>query len=460
MFARLFAIFFTLFAVGTFSPATETYFEVLDSETNSVFGTIVSLDRTQIVVDVQGDTQTIPLEKVVKIRNLASSPYEGSPSATGYQNLVRLSPPAERTVRSASERRLDEIKANIKESNAQTGKKTFPSSVVALDLKDGSRLTASSFTITNSRGICRLLDQQNDLSIPLDNISAVRFTARTLLEVINPPADWLRLAVLNTEGDRLIVGSAGAFDVYAGILHHVNADTISFDVDGEVLPVPRRKVFGLVLHGEPGASAGAPPLAALTLWTGTRGMISDIQLKDNGLTWTTTNGLTVTVPLNMVNDIDFGEKGFVSLFDFERVRNEFSFPFASDIKLEQSKLLQTFYESRTKASREIMLDGIAYDRGITLLGRSVLEYHLPKPFVTLKAVIGIEDQFRPYASATLQILADSQVLGTWELRGDTVAQRIHCNLPQNCRLLTIIAEPLPQSGVPAVLTIADPKLFE
>jgi len=460
MFVRLFSIFFTLFVVGTFSPATETYFEVLDSEANSVFGTIVSLDRKQIVVDVQGEPQTIPLEKVVKIRNFASSPYEGAPSAASYQNWVRQSTPTERTVRSTSERSLDEIKAKIQESNEQAGKKTFPGSVVAIELKDGSRLTASSFTITNNRGIFRLLDQQNDLSIPLDNISAVRFTVRTLLEVANPSADWLRLAVPNTEGDRLIVGSPGSFDVYAGILNNVNADTIAFNVEGEVLPVPRRKVFGLVLHGEPAPPAGTPPLAALTLWTGTRGMISDIRLKEDELTWTTTAGLTVTVPLNMVNEIDFGEKGIVYLFDCERVRNEFSFPTASDINLEKWKLLQTFYESRTKVSREIVLDGIAYDQGVTLLGRSLLEYHLPKPFFALKAVIGIEDQFRPYASATLQILADSQVLGTWELRGDAAAQRIQCHLPQNCRLLTIIAEPLPQSGMPAVLTIADPKLFQ
>jgi len=460
MFARLFSIFFALFAVGTFSPAAETYFEVIDSEANSVFGTIDSLDRTQIVVNVQGDAQTIPLEKVVKIRNLAPSPYDGVPSAAGYQNWVQFPSPTVRTAQSAGERRLDAIKAKIQESNEQAVKKTFPGSVIALELKDGSRLTASSFTMTNSQGICRLLDQPNDLSIPLDTISAVRFSAPTLLDVVNPPADWLRLAVPNTEGDRLIVGSPGSFDVYAGILNNVQTDTIVFDVDGEVLPVPRRKVFGLVLHGEPASPAGVPPLAALTLWTGTRGMISDIQLKENELTWTTTAGLTVAVPLNRVNEIDFGEKGVVYLFDLERVRNEFSFPFASDIKLEQLKLLQTFYESRTKVSREIMLDGIAYDQGVTLPGRSLLEYHLPKPFAALKAVIGIEDQFRPYSSASLQILADSQVLGTWELRGDSASQRIHLNLPSNCRLITIISEPLPQSNVPTVLTIAAPKLFE
>jgi len=123
------------------------------------------------------------------------------------------------------------------------------------------------------------------------------------------------------------------------------------------------------------------------------------------------------------------------------------------------KLLQTFYESRTKTFRQVMLDGIAYNRGMTLQGRTLLEYPLPKPFASLKAVIGIEDQFRPYASANLQILADSQVLGSWELRGDGTSQQIQLNLPQNCRLLTIIAEPVPLSNVPAVLTIAEPKLF-
>ena len=460
MFARLFLFLFILFADSTFSSATETYFEVIDNEFHSVFGTIVSLDRTQIVVDVQGEFLAIPLGKVLKIRSLAPSPYEGIPSASGYQNLVLLPTPAVRTVRSASERNLNEIKSKIHESNAQAVKKTFPDSVVALELKDGSRLTASSFTLTSGRGIFRLLEQQNDLSLPLDSISAVRFSVRNLLDVVNPPADWLRLAVPNTAGDRLIVGSPDSFDVYTGILNNVHSDTIAFDVDGEVLPIPRRRVFGLVLHGEPALPADAPPLAVLTLWTGTRGMISNMQLKENELTWTTVAGLTVTVPLNAVSEIDLGNKGVVSLFDFEQVRNEFSLPFESDINLEQLQFLQTFYESRAKAFREIMMDGIAYDHGVTLFGRASLEYRLPKPFAVLKGVIGIEDQFRPYASATLQILADSQVLGTWELRGDTAAQRIHVNLPQNCRLLTIISKPLPQSEVPAVLTIADPSVLE
>jgi hypothetical protein len=446
-----------LFAVNMFAWG-ETYVEVLDNEGNSTFGTVAELDRMKIVVDVQGELQMIPRDKLVKIRNLAPNPYEGTLHAAGNQPA----PAAWRgqTARSASERRLAEIGAAIQKANEQAVKKTFPGSVIALELHDGSRLTAATFTVAKSHGVCRLLDQQKELLIPLSDLSAVRFTVRSLLEVITPPADWLRLAIPNAEGDKLVVGHPGSFDVYAGILNEVSAETVSFNVDGEILPVPRRRVFGLVFHGETVPSARESPLATLTLWSGTRGIISDIQLQEGELTWQTTTGLTVTVPLDMVNEIDFGETGIAHLFDFERTRNEFSLPFAPETGLAQLQFLQMFFESRTNISREIILDGVLYDQGITLKGKTLLEYHLPKPFASLKAVIGIEDQFRPHAAANLQILADAQVLGTWELHGNTASQQIHLNLPQNCRLITIIAEPLPQSNAPTVLTIAAPKLFE
>jgi len=462
MFTRFFLSCFVLLSVHAFAWAAETQFEVIDSEENSIFGTVVALDRTQVVVDVQGTFCTIPLEKLVNIRNIAPSPYGqiSFPTASD-SDLLRQMPTAPlSTTRGANRRRLAETLAKKLESDAQAARKTFPYHVVALELKDGSRLTASSLTVTNNQCDVRLLDQQNDLSLSLNTISAIRFAVRSLSEVVNPPADWQRLAVPNAKGDRLVIGNPGSFDVYTGILNDISAETVSFAVDGEVLPVPRRKAFGLVLHHE-SPSTGASLLGTLTLWTGTRGMFTDIRLHDDELTWTTSSGLTATVPLAMVDEIDFGEKRTYYLADCELVQSQFSLPFASDIKPAQLKFLQTFYESRTKnASCEAVLDGIVYGRSITLRGKTSLEYLLPKPFASLKAIIGIEDQFRPYATATLQILADSQILGTWELRGDSASQRIYLNLPQNCRVITLIAEPPPQSNVPAVLTIANPQLFE
>ena len=479
MSARLFTFCFILWFLGASAAdvSAETYFEILDNEENSFFGTITDIDNTQVLIDVQGELQTIPLERVVKIRNLAPNPYEGGSPASNNQHQQ----PARMTLaaRSANEHKLAEFLNKIQTSDLQAVQKTFPGTVIAIELKDGSRLTSTSFAIRGNRCEYRLVEHERYVNMPLEYLSSVRFMVRSLSEVLHPPEDWQRLAVPNAEGDRLVVGNPGAFDVYTGILGEVSHENASFNIEGEVLPIPRRRIFGLVFHGSTGGDTApatrAAPFATLTLWAGTQGMISDIGLKktEQGqaeLTWTTSLGWSDTVPLNMVNEIDFGEKGIASLFDFERVLHEISLPFppefgASGIGAEQMQLLRTFFENRAKTSREIVLDGIAYERGITLQGKASLEYRLPKPFASITAVIGIEDQFRPHASSTLQILADSpeqgtRLLGTWELRGDIPAQQIHLNLPPHCRAITIIAEPLPQSGVPTVLTIAEPKLFE
>jgi hypothetical protein len=530
MFTRILSLCFILFVVPTLAWA-ESYFEIIDNDENRIFGTITELNQKQIVIDVGGEgkqPQTLPLDKVVKIRNLAPSPYDGIPAATvnplaptqptpvlpqeifikgggrwmieeieieddvffdeddfewwdegwgGGQLIIgerhipggKIVQPVPSAGRNAAQRRMLDDFERVLKANEQNIRKTFPASVIAIELKDGSRLTATSFAVAKNQGVCRLLDQETDVTIPLANISSVRFTVRSLLEVNNPHADWQRLAIPKSKGDQLIVGNPGAFDVYTGILSEITDETVSFAVDDEVLPVPRRKVFGVVFHGENAPAAKVQPLATVSLWSGTRGVVSDLRLlsserdvegKDKSLMWTTTTGVTVTIPLAMVSEIDFGEKGVAYLFDFERARQEFSPSLSPNVKPEQLKLLQTFYESRSKTSREIMMDGVAYKRGVTLQGKVSLEYRLPKQYALLKMVIGVEDQYRPNALSSLRILADTQVLGAWELRGDSAAQVIRLHLPPNCRVLTIIAEPLPQSNVPVVLTIADPTLVE
>ena len=412
-----------LFVFCSYNEAAETYFEVVDNEGKVLIGTIAGLNRTQIIIDVQGASQTIPLEKLVTIRNTAPNPYPQESSA----------------------------------------------SAASLELKDGTRLTAASFTATKDQCICRLWEQPDELHIPLDAVAAVRFNLRKPADALTPPEDWQRLAKLNADGDKLIVGNPGSFDVYNGILQEVSESVIFFAVDGEILPVPKQKVFGLVFHGEnvgenTGRTAEIPPdlpQATLTLWTGTQAMFSDIHLVDERLTWHTATGLTMSAPLMLMWEIVFSEKGTAYLTDFERTRSEFSISFVPEITPSLETFIQTFYESRSKASSgEYIVDGIAYRRAVTLRGETSLEYRLPRQFTSFKALVGIEDQYRPYVGGTLQIYADSQLLGFWEVRGDSAAQRIQLTIPPHCRTLVFRSVPASLPGTAAVLTIAEPKLFE
>ena len=455
--------------LASFFAVAETYFEVLDNEGQAGFGTLVQLDGAQITVNAQGELQTLPISSIVKIRNLAPNPYRETSSAAGQH---RLPPPVRPRLANAAtaqhrtnEQKLINFLAKIQQSGEQALHKSFPETVIALELTDGSRLTAVTFNIADGQATGRLLEPQssgqaNEISLPLDALSAIRFSVRSLPDVVNPPADWLRLATPSLEGDKLIVGNPGSFDVYTGILGEVNEETVFFTVDGTALPIPRHRIYGLVLHGAPLPATSQPPLATLTLWSGTQGMVSDMRLDGDELIWQTASGLTISMPLDAVHEIDFGEQGIASLFDFERIRSEFSLPLATELVQEHDGLLRTFFESRTRIPREIVLDGNAYERGVTLKGPAMLEYRLPRPFTSLRAVVGIEDQYRPWASSVFKILADSQVLGTWELRGDSASQRIEVHLPQNSRVITLVAEPLFQTGTPTILTIADPKVVE
>ena len=415
MLLRIIPCFCLLFAFYSFNEAAETYFEVLDNEENILVGTIAGLNRTQIIIDVQGTSQTITLEKLVKIRNVAPNPYQQESFATA----------------------------------------------AALELKDGTRLIAASFTATKNQCICRLWEQPDELHIPLNAVAAVRFNLRKPADALTPPEDWQRLAKLNADGDKLIVGNPGSFDVYSGILQEVSESTIFFAIDGEILPVPRQKVFGLVFHGETTEVAHGLPQATLTLWTGTQAMFSDIHLVDSDLIWHTAVDLTMSAPLSLVREIIFGEKGVAYLTDFEQGQGGFSVPFVPKVTPALETLIQTFYESRSKVSAgEYILDGIAHRRAVTLRGETSLEYRLPKQFTSFKALVGIEDQYRPYAGGTLQIYADSQLLGFWEVRGDSAAQQIQLSIPQHCRTLMFRSKPITLSGVAAVLTIAEPRLLE
>ena len=95
---------------------------------------------------------------------------------------------------------------------------------------------------------------------------------------------------MKTDSDLLVVRKDEAIDYHKGVLHDVTADVVRFDLDGEVLPVKRSKVFGFVYrHGaRGGAAAGRLPDHRLRRLA-VVGAIADARRAS--LQWTTPRGL-------------------------------------------------------------------------------------------------------------------------------------------------------------------------
>ena len=61
---------------------------------------------------------------------------------------------------------------------------------------------------------------------------------------------------LKADSDLLVVRKDESLDYHKGVLHDVTEDAVRFDLDGEVLPVKRSKVYGFAYrHGARGGTA-------------------------------------------------------------------------------------------------------------------------------------------------------------------------------------------------------------
>lgn len=210
-----FFIFFLSFPVF----ADNTSFEAVDVDGGSVRGQMVALDTqhlTLLTAD-SGSEEQVAVSRLDTLRNLNVNRYS---DGTNYPR------PA-------------------------TAKTAFPPNALAIDGVDGSRFVATSLNAKGTTAQARFLDGK-ELILPIAAIDSIRFDIKNLAELDAMPEDWRAMTSKSGhQGDRLVVGQPGALDGYDGIVLEIQPETILFSVDGETLPVPRRRVFGLVLHPPP-----------------------------------------------------------------------------------------------------------------------------------------------------------------------------------------------------------------
>ncbi len=394
-----------LFATAAFA----TPFEITDDAGKIVTGELTALDANRIVLENDGRPQVFPVENVARIRNAKGSPFrtENTDNRQEENNSIAL------ILKKQSAARAD-VEVTRK----------FPESVAVVELVDGSRFATTEFRTKGETAIFRLLNG-NELSIPLDTMASVRLAAKNAAEVSVPPEDWLRLAGASTaspkQGDRVVIGRPGTLDFYDGILAEVAPETISFIIDGETLPVPRRKVYGLLFYTakntpeKNGTTVPSSDSGVLTLYDGCRIRLKNVTLDAGGLlAWTGLTGASGTVALEEIDSVDFSRTNAIFLADLKPFRVEQSLLFDAGPEQDDtpafSTTLKNFRTNRMlgttveeplgvsgRSAREnalpersmpglggVQLDGVSYASGLSIPARTVLEYALPEPFSKLR----------------------------------------------------------------------------
>jgi len=310
---------------------------------------------------------------------------------------------------------------------------------VQVELVDGSSLAAVQYTVTGGKARITLAEDRV-IELPTTGVAAVRLMASSedTVTASNVAAEWSQIAGSSADADLLVIRKEKAIDYHKGVLADVDEETVKFDLDGEILPVKRSKVYGLV-YCHPEGDALPEPICRITDASGSQWSVSGLVLSGE-VRWTTPAGAEMTAPLLMLSKIDFSSGKVVYLSDLEPDSSEFTPFFGSADDL---PVLTKFYAPRNDKNLEsapLSIDGAKkYDKGLALHSRTRLVYRLPGRFSRFKAVVGIDAGVRPLGHVRLVVHGDDKVLLEADVTGSDPPKPIDLDVT-GVRRISILAD--------------------
>jgi NPCBM/NEW2 domain-containing protein len=329
------------------------------------------------------------------------------------------------------------------------------SDVVSVVLTGGSVIAAQSYQ-AEAESAKVTTSRTRILNLPPASVDHVRF--RDVSPAQEQP--WNEILEKGTDQDMLVIASGDTLDYLGGIVRAVREQEIDFELDGDVLPVRRSKVFGIRYYRS-GREQAARPLARLTDDTGSTWCLQRVTLTEpeGEILLETTEGLRMTLTLGAVAQIQFAGTGLVFLSDLTADSYRWTPYFGREGSIPALERLYRPRRDMTLDSSPIMLDGIQYERGLALHSRTEMTYRLPEPFERFQALAGIDDRLRPQGNVQLRILGDDRLLYEATIAGTDSSLPIDVSL-KGVRTLTIVADFGSNLDLGDHLILAEAKLLK
>ena len=390
-------IVFLIFSLAG-GNAPQASLETLDGKT--LVGTLVAASSDGVTLDTDQGRKTLPLDELIE---LLTNDKAAGPGFAGVHALQK-----------------DEVH---------------------IELADGSVVLGSRFTVNDETARFDLLLPEplhTAMEIPISRIVAVRLQAETE----ETAAEWKRIqerrSGSNAGGDLLVIKKDNSLDYHEGVLGDISDKVVAFNLDGDTLPVPRGKVFGLLYHR---LLSGDSPSEICRLMgsDGSRWAVRRMELRDGVFSFETPDGLVVSLPLAAVHSVDFSGGKVVYLDDLTPIAADWT-PYLGGEK--SSLARRSLFGPRTgrnTAGEPIRLGGKEFSRGISLHSRAELAYRLPQGFKRFRATAGIDDRARPHGHVRLTLRGDGRVLLDTALSGTDPPLAVDVDI-SGSRTLTILVD--------------------
>ena len=149
-------------------------------------------------------------------------------------------------------------------------------------------------------------------------------------------------------------------DYHQGAVRDVTDKTVEFDLDGEVVPVKRAKVFGLIYHAA--EQEPSEPLCWITDAGGSRWAAQSMSLAGK-LEWTTVAGASASCPLDQVAQIDLSRGKIVYLSDLKPESVAYTPFFPLDKELPAEQKFFRLRQDQNLESKPLRLGGKQFRQG-------------------------------------------------------------------------------------------------
>jgi len=303
---------------------------------------------------------------------------------------------------------------------------------IAIGLVDGSVFSAAEYTVR--QGQARIaLQLGKTLELSTRQIRWVRLQAQT--DALAEP--WTRLMEMPAEGDLLVTRKAEALDYHTGTIRDVTDSAVKFLVEGELLPVQRDKVFGLVYYHPAGPDL-PEAICRVSEATGANWTARTIRLSGDALEWVTPAGLTMTCPLAQVRRIDFSQGRIIYLSEQKPESITWTPYFGTSRDLPARNQFFAPRLDRSLGPGPLELGGRAYSKGLALHSRTHVVYRLPGKFRRFKALVGIDDRVQPGGNVRLVIQGDDRVLLETTVAGSDPPKHVDLELTGVRRLSILV----------------------
>ena len=346
---------------------------------NSVEGEIVTLDAEQVVLKTSAEQSvTVPITRVIDVIFL----HGGASSAESAADVLQVK------LADGSEMSVSEIAASA------------------------SAITAKSAVL-------------GELKIPRQTVRSVRLQPLT----DEFAAEWASYLQRDNSKDLLVVAKrdGSGLDFLSGVVSSIGEQDVPFIRDGDEIPAPRERIFGIVFaKGDQSAASDAG--LALRLTEGRVVKANTATLESGKVAFEASWGQQLNVAVENVSTLDFSEGRIHYLSDLEPLSERYYG--LEPVKQQAENLFSADAETRTglsglwRMSRDcfpnngkplLTLRGKTYTRGLCIFPRAQIEYALDGRYTRLHAIVGVDDEVafnqqkgQPPTAVELRIEADGQ----------------------------------------------------